>query len=553
MLISRLKIVALVLVGAVSLSDTCFAFRIEPIPGVEIKGDDPKIPPPRIDPPKIDLPKIDVPKIDLPKIDLPKLPDPTKKEFWEKPGNYLLPQVLLIPEVNKAVTQAVEQVGTAVLTTAKTVANDTVRTLINAQRDVITTIEKAGSDTVKSIEKVGKDATATYLKAWKDTAEQARQSLNDAAEAAAAVKRYQERELEAKIRAANNAIRRVNEGKFLDAAWHIGTEQLQATEENYFKATQESTLISAAGQAAATAYGGPGGASAYTAWHTYRTTGDPEMAIRAGVLSAITSQGGSAVSGLPSGTATEVIKKAALAGAVGGLAVAAAGGDEKAITDAFLRSGGAVLVQSSTESFKMHNPKAADALQTVHCLSTRDVDCLSNTTYGMDAKGKILYENGKPRIEKYIPQSIAKWTQPDPNSPEAKQVAFITKLAKLAKSGEIPVFDGKWVITTNLGINAELAQNAPMAVLTYAGDKPPFDFRTDYEYSEQVAAYVCKLGSERRISVTQKGTACQTLHFRDGNTETIFRSPNHPMKCLAEASKFVKGRMKELGASCNPA
>jgi hypothetical protein len=116
------------------------------------------------------------------------------------------------------------------------------------------------------------------------------------------------------------------------------------------------------------------------------------------------------------------------------------------------------------------------------------------------------------------------------------------------------VFDGKWVITTNLGTRDELAQNEPSVVLTYAGTEPPFEVRADYEYGEQVASYVCKYGmSVRRISVTQRGNACQTLYFRDGKTQTIYRSPNHPLKCQAEASEFVKGRMKEIGALCNPA
>jgi len=36
----------------------------------------------------------------------------------------------------------------------------------------------------------------------------------------------------------------------------------------------------------------------------------------------------------------------------------------------------------------------------IHCISAKDVDCLSNTTYARDAKGKILYDsNGKPRID----------------------------------------------------------------------------------------------------------------------------------------------------------
>lgn len=493
-------------------------------------------------------------KVDPPKVDLPNLPDPTKKEFWEKPGNYVLPGAFLFPGVQGAATQAVEQIGNGVLITAKTAANDTIRTLINAQGDVITTIERAGSDTVHSLEKASKDATATYLKAWKDSAEQARRSLNDGAEAATAIKRYQERELEGKIKAANNAARRANEGKFLDAAWHTSTEPMQATEENYFKATQESSLINAAGQAAATTYGGPGGAAAYAAWYTYRTTGDPEMAIRAGVVAAITSQGGSAVTDLPSGTTTEIIKKTAVAGAVGGLAVAAAGGDEQAVTEAFLRSGGAVLVQSGSENFKMHNPKAADAIQTVHCLSTRDMDCLSKTTYVKDAKGKILYdEKGTPRFEKYIPKSIAKWTKPDPTAPESRQVAFITKVAKLGTSGEIPVFKGKWVITSNFGVKDQIPDGEPSVVLTYAGADPPFIFRNDYEYADQVTSYTCKLGASiRRISVTRKGNACQALYYRDGETQTVFSSPSHPEKCPAAAVVFVKTTMKEIGASCTP-
>lgn len=520
-----------------------YGWRIE-TPFGEAKGNDPKIPPPRIE----------VPKIELPNIQVPNLPDPTKKEFWEKPGNYLVPGALLLPGVSNAVTQSIEQVGNGVLTTAKSAANDTVKTLINAHGDVITTIEKAGSDTVHTFEKASKDATATYLKAWKDGAEQARRSLNDTAEAAAALKRYQERELEAKIRAANNVIRRANEGKFIDAVWHISTDQLQSTEENYFKATQESAVINAAGQAAATAYGGPGGAAAYAAWYTYRTTGDPEMAIRAGLVSAITSQGGATVGSMPAGTVTEIVKKAALAGAVGGIAVAAAGGDEKAVTDAFLRSGGTVLVQGSSDAFKVHNPRAADAIQTVHCMSTRDLDCLSNTTYAKDVKGKILYDDkGKPRLEKFVPDSVAKWTRVDPGSPEGKQAAFISKVAKLAKTGEIPVFNGQWVITTNLGTLNQLRSSEPSVVLTYAGATPPYVFRNDYEFGDQVQGYICKLGSsERRVSVTRKGSACQALYFRDGETQTVFSSANHAEKCSDAATQFVNNRLKEIGATCRP-
>ena len=125
------------------------------------------------------------------------------------------------------------------------------------------------------------------------------------------------------------------------------------------------------------------------------------MALRAGVFAAATAQMGTAGAKLPAGTAGEVIKKAAVAGAAGGIAVAAAGGDEQAVKEGFLKSAGAVLVQAGSDKLKAYSPKAKDAYDTVHCLSARDVDCLSNTTRARDAKGKIL----STRTGKSIPAS----------------------------------------------------------------------------------------------------------------------------------------------------
>lgn len=52
--------------------------------------------------------------------------------------------------------------------------------------------------------------------------------------------------------------------------------------------------------------------------------------------------------------ATAVTKKAVVAGAIGGLAVAASGGDKKALRDGFLYSGGAVLVRGIYETTTWH-------------------------------------------------------------------------------------------------------------------------------------------------------------------------------------------------------
>ncbi len=136
--------------------------------------------------------------------------------------------------------------------------------------------------------------------------------------------------------------------KSVDAMWGLGTEPAKSGEANFFKATQESKVVNAAAAIAATAYGGPAGAAAYAAWSTYRQTGNADMALRAGLLAAVTSEVGSAVAQMPAGTTGEIIKKAAMAGAAGGISVAAAGGDEQAIKDGFLKSAGNVLIQGGS-------------------------------------------------------------------------------------------------------------------------------------------------------------------------------------------------------------
>src|ERR1700757_2916104 len=107
--------------------------------------------------------------------------------------------------------------------------------------------------------------------------------------------------------------------------WGLATEPAQSGEENFAKATQESEVINAAAGSAAAVYGGPAGAAAYAAWSTYRRTGNADMALRAGILAGGTSQLGSSVAKMPAGTTGEIIKKAAVAGAAGGISVAAAG------------------------------------------------------------------------------------------------------------------------------------------------------------------------------------------------------------------------------------
>jgi hypothetical protein len=390
-------------------------------------------------------------------------------------------------EVDKGggeISRVVEKLGQDTFITIKTAAGDTIRTLEKAGGDAINTVEKAGSDTVETTTKAAGDVTATYKKAWRDVDDQSKRSFKDAVDAGKAAANFVKNQAEAHQEAWKNAEKRLRDGKVVDSMWGLATDPAKSGEKNFAKATQESDLLNTAAATAASVYGGPAGAAAYAAWSTYRRTGDANLALRAGITAGVTSQVGGSVAKLPAGTAGEVVKKAALSGAAGGIAVAAAGGDEQAIKDGFLKSAGAVLVQGGTDRLKAYSPEAKDAYDTVQCLSARDVDCLSNTTWARNAKGKILYDDkGKPRIDtsKLDPnQYVGKWTGLDPKSIEAMKNAYVTQVSKLPDTEAIPLMKNQWVLTWNLGKEQNIPHNNPAVVLTYVGKDPPFNSTVEY-------------------------------------------------------------------------
>lgn len=404
-----------------------------------------------------------------------------------KGGVFGLPNVptfdQIIPEQIKPFVQTLGVVPNVVplagafLVTAET-PDKGIQVLKEATGETISAITEPGKSLLTTIQKGVENAAAAYEKGWRDTTEQAKRSFADAVEAGEAVARYTGRQLKDLEVAGGNAIRRAQEGKVVDAMWGLAVEPLQATEKNFVIATQESQVIAAAAQSAAATYGGPAGAAAYAAWTTYRTTGDADLALRAGILSAITSQTGS----MTETPTNNVLRKAALAGAAGGIAVAAAGGDEQAITQAFLKSGGTVLVQAGSNKIKGYSPKAAEAAQAVQCISARDLDCVSRIPY-VQKQGKLQIENGKAKLGDKIQDAneyLGKWSQLSEKSELARKYAFITKVSKLKDMEAIPLMGNKWILTWTLGDSETLKANAPSVVLTYVGSNKPFISRVTY-------------------------------------------------------------------------
>ena len=433
--------------------------------------------------------------------------------------------------------------------------------------DTATTVQKAGNDTITTVQKAGSDTLATYTKGWRDTAANGQKTFQDVVDADKATVRFFGRQLDAHGQSLRNARARLYDGKLVDAAWGLGTEHAQATEDNFFKATQESSLINQAGAAAASYYGGPAGAAAYAAWQTYKTTGDANLAIRAGIISGLQSEAGGAVNSMPTGTAGQVIEKSIAAGAIGGLAVAASGGDETAVKNGFIKSGGAVLVQSGDEHLKAYSPEAHDALEAAHCISAESVSCLANTRYARDAKNKILLDaNGQPRIDTSA-FDASKFSGPltSPQVPPdiAQKIGALREISKIPNTQAVPILNNQWVVTWNFSPKKAASYGTPQVVLTYVGKSPPFKYQATYSKPKKPGAppatpslggalYICHApgGVNRPITVQAHGEGCVAIYHREAGQQTVWHSDHNPSECRSHIPAFVSS-LRAKGLSCS--
>lgn len=305
----------------------------------------------RLKPPKIHLPTIPLPK--LPK--LPKLPDP-----FEEAKN--------------------------ALEGARKVTDEAVSHARKAIDDTLKLPTKVGAELERDLDRISGGLADTR----KRVVREAGGALRLIADAANAAAKFTERETKGSVETMKGALHRRN---VVSSVWYLATTPIKTTNKNAMQATRDSAVLAVAAQVAATAYGGPAGAAAYAAWTAYNLTGgDINAALRAGVTQGLIAAATGAVANMPTGAEkvlaetalksaiakaqganSEEIAQVALAslvqagtaqltmslneaqlgevqkgivsGALGGAAVAASGGNSEAIREAFLKSGGEVLVQ----------------------------------------------------------------------------------------------------------------------------------------------------------------------------------------------------------------
>ncbi|OYR33003.1 hypothetical protein CES86_5311 [Brucella lupini] len=346
-------------------------------------------------------------------LNLPQLP--TLDDIIKNPGEII--KVLTFP------AQTFAGAGGAVLGQAA------------ANVDVL--VRNVGEEAKRAIQ----NAINTQDKALSDVAQNLVKSANDIVDAAHATERFAKRQIEGYRDVLSNAERRVREGKVVDAIWHVSTDTWQEANKNAAQLAEENEIIASAGQVVATAYGGPAGAAAYAAWLTYnKSKGNIELALKAGVYAYAVSSGNLKVGDIPTDTLGDAAKKAAMTGAVGGLAVAASGGSSKEVLDTFVKSGGAVVVQAGESYAKKNYSSVGAAKMDSFCVTAVGRTC---------AEAKTWYDKSKKRLDDL---ATVKTIQP---------TVLLTK-------------DGQWSISWSKPAIDAPETDVPAVALTYVGDGSPF-------------------------------------------------------------------------------
>jgi hypothetical protein len=188
------------------------------------------------------------------------------------------------------------------------------------------------------------------------------------------------------------------------------------------------------------------------------------LALRAGALAAISSETGSTVSEMPTGTVSEVIKKAAVSGALGGVAVAASGGNADAVRDGFIKAGGMVIVQSGQAYVKKEYGDPIAAKADTYCMAAIDTSCkYALPKLKHDASNAILQgSDGSPIIDTaYIvdaKKDVKDWEE------------HVKGFDKVGDVQAIVSENKDWSISFSKSNFVDKSANLPSVVLTYVGE-----------------------------------------------------------------------------------
>jgi hypothetical protein len=426
----------------------------------------------------------------------------------------------------------------------------------NIKRTAHKTVADGGAEFDRGRRRTGKELTrarentgAAITKARKDSVNEVIRAPKNLDKARLAIQRFAYREVNGLGDGLSDAERRIRQGKFADAIWHLATDPAKHTEENAARMVQESSIIRAIGQVVATAYGGFGGAAAYASWYTYRETKDPELAIRVGLITGATSAAMNQLGKIPSYKIDPVThqwevlpdvitRKVAVAGAIGGLAVAASGGDERALRDGFLYSGGTILVQDIYENVTHHtlNAKASEK-EAYAMLAEPDAP-------GAPPREAYYDENGIPNLDKngrIFPDvrrtdsnvsHLGRWADPADFSIFDERSPIMYALSKVPAMNAMSLFHDQCAVYLDMNMLTSVGTIPPAIVFTYIGTGTQ-----TYDLIQKTASAKGKQLRERRHSRTAGDDKLENT--RSGGVPT--KESEIDQAYIEEAGAFIRG------------
>ena len=382
--------------------------------------------------------------------------------------------------VVKDVGKTVEKAGNDTLKAGEKAANDTAKATEKAANDVTKTAEIAAKDIGKFAEKAGQDVGNTGVKAHRDVWWNVDKAGKDAINALEVTAKMVQWQAEGAVSSISEAEKRIREGKLLDAAWHLAVAPTEIQEEALSRAVIANNHLRMVGGVAASTYGGPGGAAAYATWITYRQTGNAELAIRTGMIAGTASAAMGAITEMPTDA---VVAKTVLAGSVGGLAVAASGGDDGAILEAFVKGGSMIVAQEIFLSETGHklDPKSAE-LEPM-CVGSPGASCapgmnayvkdpqgditINGEKYSINTKGFTAAEAARPHVGLGAKQSdLYSWGATEASKP-------MLAVSQIPGMNAMSLFHDQWAVSWHMPPGVLQATIPPAIVLTYVGTAGP--------------------------------------------------------------------------------
>jgi hypothetical protein len=140
-----------------------------------------------------------------------------------------------VQDVGHTAEKATHDVGN----TGQKAAQDIGHTTETAAHDVGNSGQKAVQDIGHTTEKGVHDIGDTGQKAVQDSGKTIEKAVHDTGKAGETVYTFGVHEVQGIGESVGDAAKRVKEGKFVDAVWHLATDQLKHTEVNAAKAAQK--------------------------------------------------------------------------------------------------------------------------------------------------------------------------------------------------------------------------------------------------------------------------------------------------------------------------